>query len=118
MAREVRNADVIGKTGVYLKNTCQELSNLKSAFIADIDNIANTYKGSDATAIVNLLIAAINKIDGLINNFNYYSEYMLAIAKFDNENISNINKKIQKKNMLQSNFNKGELLNGSEKIND
>ena len=116
MAREIRDADAIGKTGVYFNETCKELITVKKSFVDHINNMLVNYNGVDATSIANTLTNAINKIDGLIKNLSYYSEYMIAVAKYDTENIENATKKIRQKNTLQPNYTGGEVLDESEQI--
>ena len=101
MAREIRDDDVIGKSGVYLNESCNKLITLKNSFMNHVNNFKINYEGIDATAIYNVLVNAINRVDELVETLNYYSEYMLSVAKYDNENIENATKKIKSKNTLQ-----------------
>ena len=119
MARLTRDADAIGEKGLYLKEVCSSLNSEKISFTNNINNMLANYKGVDATSIANTLLDAVNKIDGLIKNLNYFSNYMLAVAKYDNENIESANKKINRKNTMQPQpiITEGGVVNGPEQIN-
>ncbi len=110
MAREVRDADVIGKAGVYLNESCNKLNVVKSSFIEHINNMQTNYQGVDAVAISNVLMNAINRVDELVNTLSYYSEYMLSVAKYDRDNIDNATKKIKSKNVTQPMLQPNDLL--------
>lgn len=119
MARLTRNADAIGEKGNYLKEVCNSLNDEKISFTNNINSMLENYKGVDATSIANMLLDAINKVDDLIKNLSYYSNYMLAVAKYDNENIESANKKINRKNTMQPRpiITEGGVVNESEQIN-
>lgn len=118
MARLTRDADAISEKGLYLREVCNSLNNEKISFTNNINNMLANYKGVDATSIANVLLDAINKVDDLIKNLNYYSNYMLAVAKYDNENIESVNKKLIQKNTMQPKpiMMEGEIVNGTEQI--
>ena len=101
MAREIRDDEVIGKTGVYLNETCNKINTVKSSFISHVESLKSNYVGVDATAISNILINAINRVTELVDTLSYYSDYMLSVAKYDNENIDNASKKIRSQNKLE-----------------
>ena len=98
MAREVRDADVIGKTGLYYIDVCEKLNTTKASFLTHVSSMQANYVGVDADAISNVLINAINRVDELVEVLTYYSKYMLATAKYDTDNIDNATKKIRSKN--------------------
>lgn len=95
MTRLIRNDDMIGETGVYLNEASNRLNVVKKSFMDHVNNFQINYEGVDGTAIYNVLVNAINRIDELVNVFNHYSEYMIKIAKYDSENIENAIKKIK-----------------------
>ena len=95
MTRLIRNDDMIGETGVYLNEASNRLNDVKNSFMNHVNNFKINYEGVDGTAIYNVLVNAINRVDELVNTFNYYSEYMIKIAKYDSENIENAIKKIK-----------------------
>ena len=112
MAREVRNADRIGKTGLYLEETAEKLVSIKSFFKGQINDVLANYQGVDATAIANVLSNAINKVDGLIKALNYYSEYMKSVANYDIQNIERASEQLKEKN--KNKINNLEGVNGNE----
>ena len=116
MAREVRNADIIMKTGVYLDDTCEKLNIIKTSFEANIKNMLGNYSGVDAATIANILTKSIDKIDKLVENLTYYSEYMIAISNHDYKNIDRATSKIQKKNKNNPILVKGEKIDELEQF--
>ena len=125
MARIIRDAEVIGKTGVYYKEVCEKLNTTKASFLTHVSSMQTNYVGVDSDAISNILINAINRVDELVEVLTYYSEYMLSTTKYDTDNIENATKKIKSKNtllpvtppeeVLLPNM-EGEIDNGTEQV--
>ena len=101
MTRLIRNDDIIGETGVYLNEAIEKLNVVKLSFMNHVNSFKANYEGVDGTAIYNVLVNAINRVDELVNVFNHYSEYMVKIAKYDNENIENVIKKIKSQMVIE-----------------
>ena len=94
MAIKIRDSFVIGEVGNYMQQASQELRSDKAKILRDINNMFTKYKGSDADVIRAKFEEAINRMDSLIERFDYYSNYMQNVSRHDKENIQNANKQI------------------------
>ncbi len=110
MARETRDTVAIGNAGAYLASACEKLNALKLVMDNNIDSLLNNYVGSDGAAVCDVLATAVDKLDGLILNLDYYSQYMFEIARYDSENIERAIKKINQKNKDQFEYLQNEVM--------
>lgn len=94
MALKRRDSLAIGEVGNYMQEASNELRISKATILKDVDNMLNNYKGIDANVIRTKFVEAINKMDSLIERFDYYSMYMQSVSRHDRENIQNANKQI------------------------
>lgn len=96
MAMRIRDTDAIGKYGQYLINQSELLGMAHTKLTNDINSIRNSYTGVDAEVQISVYTEAANKIINMQNNFNYYGEYMMKLASYDEENFNNAKKQFDK----------------------
>lgn len=89
-----RDTVAIGNYGRYLQNQCEELSNAYTKLITNINNIRNNYQGVDAEEQIKVFTEKANKINGIMKNFIYYSEYMQKLASYDTDSLNKVKKEI------------------------
>ena len=100
MALKKRDSFLIGGVGNYMEKACTELSTAKDKLLRDIENMKQNYQGVDADAITARLEEATNRLEPLIQRFDYYSKYMKGVSSHDKENIEAANKQIN--SMIQN----------------
>lgn len=89
-----RDPIAINSVGVYMQKQSDELIRIKADFETHIKNILNNYQGVDAQKIVSKFLESTRKLEGLIQNLDYYANYMKGISSHDTDNLNNTKKEL------------------------
>ena len=90
-----RDPVAMESVGNYLIECLENLNQYKILLNKHIDDINHSYTGVDANIIITKFKEASKKMDIMISNIEYYSEYFKILASHDRENISISTKNIQ-----------------------
>ena len=85
----------INSVGLYMQSQSDELKQLKSVFEEHVKNILNNYNGVDAKIIVSKFLESAAKLNSLIQNLDYYANYMVKISSHDSDNLNNTKRKLE-----------------------
>lgn len=89
-----RDPVAINSVGVYMQQQSENLKTKKADLIMHINNILNNYKGQDAEEIVSKLLEEAKKLNSIIQNLDYYANYMQSISSHDTDNLNNSKKEL------------------------
>ena len=84
-----RDPVAINSVGVYMQNQSQELLLKQQSLIKNINNVLTNYSGQDAKIIVSKFLESASKLNSVIKNLEYYSNYMQTLASHDRDNLNN-----------------------------
>lgn len=112
-----RDPVAINSVGVYMQNQTQELLLKQKSLIKNINNILNNYEGQDAKIIVSKFLESASKLNSIISNLDYYSNYMQTLSLHDRDNLNNAKQQfINTKNQFSEELNTANM-NGTLNLN-
>ncbi len=94
MGMERRDSVAIRNASSQLSSIASQLESQKQKILNDVDSILSNYVGPDASSIVASFKGAIEKINPLISNIKYNSDYMKSVANYDAQNVQSATSKI------------------------
>ena len=87
-----RDPVAIGNVGAYTERASEYLRTILDKLIKDINSVLDSYKGVDAETQVAKFIETANKLNTVIQNLDYYGNYMMKVSSFDSENLNSTKK--------------------------
>ncbi len=90
----IRDTTAIKSVGTYFKKESDELQELKSNLIKQIKEVEEQYTGSESINIIEKLEGIINDLNLYTENLNYYGEFMINLANHDVEVIAKTKKNL------------------------
>lgn len=91
----VRDPIAIYSVGEYIKEQNELLQNKQKEIAMHVNDILVNYQGRDAEMIVSSFLKEIKKLDKVIANLEYFSEYMKSLSTYDTDNLNNTKKKLK-----------------------
>ena len=95
---KTRNIDKINSIALLSKEISNELKNNENELLTKIEKIRDYYQGAETDKIITKFIEGTKKIDLIIEDINYYTDYLEKISGSDKytlgvyyKRLSNIN---------------------------
>ena len=92
----------INSVSNYTKKKLEELLNVKSILISDIESIRNYYHGTDAELIISKYLERLKIIDLIVVNYNNLTRYFSNVSM---EYSNNLNEAKKTMNQVNNNIN-------------
>ena len=95
---KTRNVDKINSISLLSKEVSNELKNNENELIGKIEKIRDYYQGAETDKIIIKFLEGVTKLDSIIEDINYYADYLEKLAGSDKytlgvyyKRLSNIN---------------------------
>ena len=91
---KTRYIDKIDNISLNTKKISSELKSNKEMLYNELQNIKNYYQGKEIDIVIDKLKEATKKFDNILENIDYYGNYLEQIANTDRNNLDTYHEKL------------------------